>query len=81
MGGLFIIRFNNVVSALNLFTSSFYPEGGGMHRGKRTSFLFAVVLAALSLLVLAQAQIANPRREGQGIRSQERDEIPRRRAA
>jgi predicted Zn-dependent peptidase len=58
MGGLFIIRFNNVVSALNLFTSSFYPEGGGMHRGKRTSFLFAVVLAALSLLVLAQAQIA-----------------------
>jgi predicted Zn-dependent peptidase len=29
-----------------------------MHRGKRTSFLFAVVLAALSLLVLAQAQIA-----------------------
>jgi predicted Zn-dependent peptidase len=29
-----------------------------MHRGKRISFLFAVVLAALSLLVLAQAQIA-----------------------
>ncbi|MFA4948113.1 MAG: pitrilysin family protein [Candidatus Krumholzibacteriia bacterium] len=29
-----------------------------MHRGKRTSFLFAVVLAALSLLVLAQAQVA-----------------------
>ncbi len=29
-----------------------------MHRGTRTSFLFAVVLAALSLLVLAQAQVA-----------------------
>jgi len=29
-----------------------------MHRGKRTSFLFAVVLAALSLLVLAQAHVA-----------------------
>ncbi len=29
-----------------------------MHRGTRTSFLFAVVLAAFSLLVLAQAQVA-----------------------
>jgi predicted Zn-dependent peptidase len=35
-----------------------YPEGGGMHRGTRKSFLFAVVLAALSLLVVAQTQIA-----------------------